>query len=187
MSDRELVLRCLRKEPGAWEAFLGAHRDAMVGAAGAALSRATGTARQDEVESAVQATLVALLEKDSAALREWQGRASLATYLRVIATRVALNTVRTERRRGALRFRPLEAAGDPAAPAPREEDPPEIAGLRAAMDQMPARDRLILKLFHLDGASYRQIATILKVPFNAVSPTLIRAREKLRVLFGDVR
>lgn len=182
MADRDLVQRCLRREPGAWEELVATQRDAMAGAAGAALARAKGAAGGEEVESAVQAALVTLVEKDFASLRAWQGRASLSTYLRVIAARVALNLVRSEKRR---RFRPLEAAGDPAAPL--QEEPADVAGLRAAMDRLPARDRLALKLFHLDGASYRQVAAVLGIPMNAVSPTLIRAREKLRVLMGGGR
>ncbi|KAF0246425.1 MAG: sigma-70 family RNA polymerase sigma [Planctomycetota bacterium] len=185
MADRDLVHRCLRREPGAWEEFVATFREALAGAAGAALKRATGAAREEDVESAVQSALVALLDKDRAALRAWQGRASLATYLRVIATRVTLNSVRTELRRGSLRFRPLEDAGDPEAPP--VEEPADIAGVRAAMDQLPARDRLMLKLFHLDGATYRQIASVLAIPLNAVSPMLSRAREKLRVLFPKSR
>jgi RNA polymerase sigma-70 factor (ECF subfamily) len=187
MPERELVHRCLRREPGAWEEFLATYRDALAGAAGAVLRRATGSAREEDVEAAVQAALVVLLENNSEVLRSWQGRASLATFLRVIATRVTLNLVRTEARRGSLRFRPLDAAGDPEAPAPLVEEPPDVAGLRAAMDRLPSRDRLILKLFHLDGATYRQIAALLGIPLNAVSPTLLRAREKLRVLFGRGR
>ncbi|MCC6738054.1 MAG: sigma-70 family RNA polymerase sigma factor [Planctomycetia bacterium] len=187
MTDRDLVHRCLRREPGAWEEFLATHREAMAGAAGAALRRATGAARPDEVEAAVQATLVALLDSDAATLRTWQGRASLATWLRVVATRVALNLARTEKRRGSLRFRPLDHAGDPEAPAPVGEEPPDLAGLKAAMDRLGARDRLILKLFHLDGATYRQVSAVLGIPVNAVGPTLLRAREKLRVLLGPGR
>ena len=52
---------------------------------------------------------------------------------------------------------------------------------------IPARDRLIVQLFHLDGATYRQIAAVLAIPLNAVSPALSLAREKLRVLFPKGR
>jgi RNA polymerase sigma-70 factor (ECF subfamily) len=188
-ADRELVDRCARREPGAWEEFLARYRETLAAAAGAALARATGRAAPDEVDSAVQTTLVQLLERDAAALRAWEGRATLAVYLRAIATKVALNQVRGEARKGWLRFRPLEDAGDPAAAAAAATttEDAEVAGLRAAMDRLPDRDRLLLKLFHLDGASYRQIARLLAVPVNAVSPMLIRARKKLRVLFGRGR
>lgn len=187
MDERDLVRRCLRREPGSWEELLADFREAIAAAAGAALQRATGAAPADDVESAVSATLTALVDNDSAALRAWQGRASLATYLRVIATRVALNLARTERRRGSLRFRPLDHAGDPEAPAPLVDEPPDLAGLRRAIERLPPRDRLLVSLFHLDGASYRQIAAVAGMPLNAVGPSLLRAREKLRVLLGGGR
>jgi RNA polymerase sigma-70 factor (ECF subfamily) len=177
--DRQLVARCVKREPGAWEEFLARFQAVLAAASGAALLRSTGRVAPDEVESAVQATLVQLLEKDAAALRAWKGRASLTAYLRAIATKVALNQARGEKRKGWMRFRPLEDAPDPEArPAP---DPGAMA---EAMDRLPERDRLILKLFHLDGASYRQIARLMEVSAGAVSPMLIRARKKLRALFG---
>jgi RNA polymerase sigma-70 factor (ECF subfamily) len=139
-----------------------------------------GSAPEDDVEAVVEAALLALVKDDQAALRSFAGRSSLAGYLSAIACKVALNHVRGERRKGWLKFRPLDVE----APAPerREEDPGRLAALRRALRELPPRDRLILELFHLDGASYKEIAPLLRVSFNAVSPALIRAREKLRAL-----
>jgi RNA polymerase sigma factor (sigma-70 family) len=98
-----------------------------------------------------------------------------------------LNHVRSERRKGWLRFRPLDAAPDSPAPEPSEADPERLAALRAALGQLPPRDRLILKLFYLDGAGYREIASLLGLSMNAVSPALIRARDRLRALLEPGR
>ena len=59
-----------------------------------------------------------------------------------------------------------------------------LTDLRHALEQLPPRDRLILKLFHLDGAGYKEIAALLGLSLNAVSPALIRARQKIRALLG---
>ena len=159
----------------------------MARAAGATLSRVLGSAAEDDVEAVVEAVLIALLKDDCAALRSFGGRSSLEGYLRAIATKVALNHVRSERRKGWIRFRPLDAAPDAPAPEPAEEDPERMAALRGALERLPPRDRLILKLFHLDGAGYKEIASLLGVSMNAVSPALIRARERLRALLGPGR
>ncbi|MBI2923371.1 MAG: sigma-70 family RNA polymerase sigma factor [Planctomycetes bacterium] len=182
MSDRALVARCLDKAPGAWEEFLAIHRGTLASAAGAALLRAQGSAPRADVDNAVQAALVELLRDGNAALRAWQGRASLAGYLRVIASRVALNQVRGELRKGFLRFRPLDGAPEPA--APEAGDAADVEALRAAMERLPAREKLILSLFHFDGATYAQIARVMGIPAGSVAPTLMRAREKLRGLIG---
>ena len=113
--------------------------------------------------------------------------ASLAGYLQAITTKVGLNHLRAERRKGWLRFRPLEAAADTPAEEPIPEDPRKLAALQRALEQLPPRDQLILKLFHLDGAGYKEIAALLGLSMNAVSPALIRARQKIRALLGDPR
>ena len=183
----DLLDRCLSGEPGAWEEFLRQYRPALERAARVTLSRALGAAREDDVEAVVGAALLALVKDDHAALRSFGGRSSLSGYLHAITTKIALNHVRGERRKGWLRFRPLELGAEAPAPAVQDDDPGRLAAVRRALRDLPPRDRLILELFHLDGASYREIAPLLKLSFNAVSPALIRAREKLRALLQRER
>ncbi len=185
--EGELIARCARRAAGAWEEFLARYRTPLARAAGATLARVLGAATEDDVEAVVESTLLALLKDDCAALRSFGGRSSLEGYLRAIATKIALNHVRSERRKGWIRFRPLDAAPDSPAPQPAEEDVGQLAALRAALQKLPPRDRLALKLFHLDGAGYREIASLLGISMNAVSPALIRARERLRALMGPER
>jgi RNA polymerase sigma-70 factor (ECF subfamily) len=185
--EAELISRCARRAAGAWEEFLARYRPALVRAAAATLSRVLGAAPQDDVEAVVEAALLALVKDDGAALRSFGGRSSLEGYLRAIAAKIALNHVRSERRKGWIRFRPLDAAPEAPAPEPSEQDPQELAALRAALGKLAPRDRLLLKLFHLDGAGYREIASVLGLTINAVSPALIRARERLRALLQPGR
>jgi len=186
--DSDLLGRCLRRDPGAWEDFLARYRDALQRAAKATLLRVVGAVREDDLDAIVEATLLAVVKDEFAALRSFAGRSSLAGYLQAITTKIALNHLRSERRKGWLRFRPLDSAADAPAPVPTEtEDPQDLTALRRAMEQLPPRDRLILKLFHLDGAGYREIASLMGLSLNAVSPALIRARQKIRALMGEPR
>jgi RNA polymerase sigma factor (sigma-70 family) len=52
--------------------------------------------------------------------------------------------------------------------------------LHRALEKIPSREKLILKLFYFDGLSYKSIAEIMRIPVNSVSPLLIRAKESLR-------
>jgi RNA polymerase sigma-70 factor (ECF subfamily) len=185
--ESELLNRCIRRLPSAWEEFLSRYRDVLERAARATLLRVVGSVRDDDVEAVVEATLLAIVKDEFAALKSFAGRSSLAGYLQAIATKVGLNHLRTERRKGWLRFRPLDAAADAAAEEPTIEDPQRLAALQRALEQLPPRDRLILKLFHLDGAGYKEIAGLLGLSMNAVSPALIRARQKIRALLGEAR
>jgi RNA polymerase sigma-70 factor, ECF subfamily len=187
--EADLLDRCVRRLPSAWEDFLSRYRDLLERAARTTLLRVVGSRRDDDVEAVVEATLLALVKDDFAALRSFAGRSSLGGYLQAITTKVGLNHLRTERRKGWLRFRPLDAAGEAPAEEPTtiEQDPERLTALRRAMDQLPPRDRLILKLFHLDGAGYKEIAALMGLSMNAVSPALIRARQKIRALLAEGR
>jgi len=183
--EAELLARCLAGGPDAWEDFLARYRGVLERAAQATLRRVVGTVRQDDLDAVIEATLLSLVQANYAPLRSFQGRSSLAGYLQAITTRIALNHLRTERRKGWLRFRPLDSVAEtPGADPSEPEDPGRLAELRRALEQLPPRDRLILKLFHLDGAGYKEIAALLGLSLNAVSPALIRARQKIRALLG---
>ena len=131
---------------------------------------------------------VRLLENDGAALRNFKGHSSLASYLTVIARRTAVRRL-TERRHGAALghvdghappgSRPAAKPEANGQPADRLADREQVARLLAAL---PDRDAEIVRRFHLAGESYREIAAGLNVPENTVGATLSRARAKLRTL-----
>lgn len=186
--ETELLARCLKRSPGAWEDFLARYRGVLERAAQAVLKRVVGAVRQDDLEAVVEAVLLNLVKDGNQALRAFAGRSSLAGYLQAITTRVALNHLRTERRKGWMRFRPLDSVAETPAVEPTETaDPQRLAELQAALEQLPPRDRLVLKLFHLDGAGYKEIAALMGLSVNAVSPALIRARQRIRALMGPGR
>jgi len=186
--EGELLRRCVRGDGRAWEEFLGRYRGILERTGRATLLRVLGRVHEDDLEAVVEAALMAIVKDDFAALRTFAGRCSLGGYLQAITTRIALNHCRSERRKGWLRFRPIEATFDLPAEEPEPEpDPDRLAGLKDALEQLPPRERLILKLFHLDGASYNEIAGLLGISANAVSPALIRARQKLRALLEKGR
>ena len=45
---------------------------------------------------------------------------------------------------------------------------------------LPERDAAIVRQFHLEGRTYREISSTLGVPENSIGPTLSRARDRLR-------
>lgn len=181
MEERELVRRLARGESRAWEQFLDQYGPTLAEAARFTLHRVLGTVRPEEVDTVVQSVLLALCDKGFHRLRLFQGRSSLKTWLTSVTCRFALNYIRTEKRKGSLRLAPLDP--DPAIPAASDPGPPpELEDLRGAIRRLSPRERLVLRLFHLDGLSYREIAAILRVPVNSVSSLLSRARQSLRKL-----
>ena len=187
MEERELVARCVRAEPRAWERFVDEYGGAVLDAARFTLRRVLGAVRDEDADNVVQAVFVALCDKNAHRLKLFQGRSSLRTWLTSVTTRFALNYIRTEKRKGSLKYVALdEAAGEipererallPGRAEEREQ-------LYAALERIPSRERLILKLFHFDGLSYKAIADVLKMPVNSISPLLLRARDSLKKEVG---
>ena len=104
--DADLVERCCRGDAGAWEEFVRAHGPAIRAAARHAFLRMRHPATDHDVENIAQDVFTALCEDYRRRLRGFQGRCSLAGWLRAVATNHALNHVRAERIR---RARSLES------------------------------------------------------------------------------
>ncbi|MEZ5319832.1 MAG: sigma-70 family RNA polymerase sigma factor [Vicinamibacterales bacterium] len=109
------------------------------------------------------------------------------THARRYLFRVATNLARDRYRRS--RVRPVTAPGEEADRAP---DPAEAgqAGvdrrldLTRAMDQLRPRDRAMLWLAYAQGASHREIASVVGVGTASVKPLLFRARRRLSALLS---
>lgn len=100
-------------------------------------------------------------------------------WLHVVAVRLAYNYLRGERRR---RAREDAAWTDPALATPVTAGEPQIAdaaAVRAALDEMGPRDRLLLGL-RAAGRPYREIAAALGVRPSSVGQLLARASARLR-------
>jgi RNA polymerase sigma-70 factor (ECF subfamily) len=138
----------------------------------------------------------ALIRNEGAALRAFQGRSSLGTYLCVIASRIALRQVvhpskaachtsdaQGERVTNHSPGFELEHVVD------HRQPPPHVAAITAEekehlserIGQLPPRQREMIRLYYLSGQSYQQISQQLQVPIGSVGPTIKRAEERLRL------
>jgi RNA polymerase sigma-70 factor (ECF subfamily) len=120
---------------------------------------------------------LAIIRDDFAVLRRFRGQSSLATYLTVVARRVVIKRLLEEK--SPTRLSELAAApeqnGDP-----RQrlvDDREEVARL---MEHLNPEEQVLVRLHHLEGKSYQQIAAALGVSENSVGPMLSRARAKMR-------
>jgi RNA polymerase sigma-70 factor (ECF subfamily) len=132
-----------------------------------------------ETEDAVQDVFLAAWRK----LDSFRGDASVATWL----TRIAINRCRSIQRRQWVRAKWLrqarEAATDAspnAGPQQRADDQETVDALRAAIRQLPQRDREVIVLHYLDEHSADEMAATLGVKKNAIEVRLHRARKRLR-------
>lgn len=148
--------------------------------------------RREDAEDLVQETLVRSLP----ALRRFEGRARLSTYLIRALTNLWKNRLRSRKRsRWVDWFRgkedddaqgPEAFAIDPA-PSPEQRIASEQRGrlVRSAVRRLEPNRRLTLLLREVEDMSYEEIAEQTGVPVGTVRSRLARAREDLRRWLED--
>jgi RNA polymerase sigma-70 factor (ECF subfamily) len=71
----------------------------------------------------------------------------------------------------------LDAAHVGTAESQRIEDREEVTRL---LRVLPPREADVIRQFHLEGKSYREISASLGIPENSIGPTLNRALDRMR-------
>jgi RNA polymerase sigma-70 factor (ECF subfamily) len=179
--DLLLVQRCTSGDVGAWRQFVDRFAGTVRAVARRYLKFHGAHADPADVDDVVQEVFLAVTRHDYRLLRNYDPTFTVKTYLGVIA--------RTEVHRLLRRRRP--AASDPAAldaavEGPGGGDAAEAVGraeeteiLHRALDDLPERDALILKLRFLRECDYRTIAARMEIPEASVGQTLFRAKQRL--------
>jgi RNA polymerase sigma-70 factor (ECF subfamily) len=160
----------------AWDAFV----DRFAPVIYAAVERTAGDRLPEPgasgAEDIVQNVFVRLLANDCRLLRAFDpARASLATYLTIIARSAALDHLRKRRPETA----PLEGQ-EPAAPAAEDAGPPAVeipAGL------LTERQRLVLHMLFDRQMSVEEVSRILGIDAQTVRSTRHKALARLREHF----
>jgi RNA polymerase sigma-70 factor (ECF subfamily) len=181
-ADRPLLEACLAGRPGAWEAFVTRFSGLFAHVAARTAGRRQLRLSAADAEDVVAEILLECLRNETAVLRSFAGRSSLATYLTVIARRVAVR--RLVRDLEAFRAVPATAALPEPAAAPTElpsrlEDREQVASL---LDRLEPDEARLVRLHHLESRSYGEISRITGLPLGSIGPALSRARTKLRGL-----
>ena len=147
--------------------------------------RYTGNAT--EAEDIVQEALTRLWIKAPTWDREWNqekaGRASITTWLYRIVVNLCIDRHRRVQPTG------LEQIAEPADDRPdaqaRLEQRATSQKVRAAIDALPERQRMVLVLYFFEGMSNAEAAALMDIGVGAIESLLVRARRQLRETLGD--
>ena len=187
-AEQALLQRCLDGDSSGWEEFLERYRPLLERTVRYTFLRCLYRIPHADVENVVQDLLARLYEKDCRRLRTYQGRCPFPAWLKSLAVRITLNTIRDEKLRGRFGGGELEDLGLQAPPDAREESAPEereeIRRLDAVLDSLGPLQKTVLKMFYYDGLSYRQISAALKIPVQTLGSMITRARARLKELMG---
>ena len=190
-ADLELAARCAAGDPAAWERFVLEYRPVLYRAADA-LDRGGGAR---EIADSLYAELYGIKDRPDdrrSLFHYFQGRSSLATWLRAVLAQRYVDRLRVQRR-----FEPLpdEDADTPAvvrvgalAAARSEPADPDRSryvtlvreALGRAIGQLAARDRLRLACYYVQELTLAETGRVLKEHEATVSRQLARTRRAIR-------
>lgn len=178
--DRRLLKECLQGLPEAWDAFV-----ARFGGLLAFIVDRTAAQRQMSLTPADRDDLLAdilleILHHDAAVLRGFAGRSSLATYLAVVARRVAVRGLArmAEKNHGRRQLVDGHAAVQSNDGQTLVADREEVELMLRGLEETEAR---LVRLHHLEARSYGEISRLTGMPLGSIGPTLARARQKMKL------
>jgi RNA polymerase sigma-70 factor (ECF subfamily) len=166
-SDRDLVRRCLEGNEAAFRELHYRHVDRVYRIVGRILGPG------GDVPDAVQEVFLEVHRS----LERFRGQAAFTTWLHRIAVHVAVTALR--RRIRARRPEVLGARPTALDPGGRIDAREEVRTLYAALDELPAKNRVAFVLFELEGLSLEEIAETLAVPLHTAAARVRRARVAL--------
>ncbi len=118
------------------------------------------------------------------ALAGFRGEASVRSWLYRIAINLSLNAVRDRSREQPTELDDDALAID-ATGADRLEGSQRAAALRAAIAELPPKQKLVLELRVFDELSFREVAALADCTENAAKVSFHFAVKRLRTLLGD--
>jgi len=180
-SDIELMLAVQAGDKEAFSVLVNRHRDAVVNLTYRYLGNRT------DAEDLAQDVFIRVHR----ARGSYRPEAKFTTWLYRVAVNASLNEVRNRKNRpthGAAQlpggesegFIPAladENAGSPPAEAERSELQRQV---RAAVEELPERQRMALLLNKFHGLSYEDLASTMEMSIPAIKSLLVRARENVR-------
>jgi RNA polymerase sigma-70 factor (ECF subfamily) len=183
--DIRLMLRVRDDEPGAFEEVVEKYQHRLV----AVLHHVVGSA--EEAEDLAQEVFLRVYRSR----KNYRARAKFSTWLFTIANNLALNALRSKKRKpavplnvrdsGPLGPRPAEQlvqADSGALPTRRLQQAELAEVVRRAVDGLNERQRVAVVLNKFEEMNYAEIAEVMSLSTKAVKSLLSRARMNLRAV-----
>jgi RNA polymerase sigma-70 factor (ECF subfamily) len=175
--DLELIQRCLSRDRQAWEALVDRSLRIVVQVARHTLHSRGLQVSTADLDDLVSEVFLELCKNEFATLRRFQGSCSFSSYLTVVARRVVVRQLvkRPQLPLATETSSHTEPSLTSQSPASSEDE------VTALLEHLSQTEADLIRLYHLEGFSYEEIATRLGLAPNSIGPTLSRAREKMRL------
>lgn len=195
-NDINLVERCIKKDLGAWSAFIKKYSNLIFISIENRLKKCGLEPQYQELED-IRQNLLASIWKDRK-LEDIKNRNDISYWLAIVSGNAAIEYLRNRlRREPAKTISLFDRIGQKELseliPAPGLVPSEELARgeiskrIEEVIGSLPTKEKLIIKLNLLHDKKYYEIAKILNLPKGTVSSYIKRAKEKLRQSLKDFR
>lgn len=179
--DGKLIQRCLAHQPGAWNDFVDRYLGLIYRIIHHTAHLRGATLRPEDVEDLAADVLLQLVADNYAALRRFQGRSSLSTYLTVIGRRAAIRLMAEKFGTGSvIKSVPADKVPEPADHDDGHQQNQSLEQVHELLSRLPRGVREVVRMYYLEGRSYEDISAQMGIPVNSIGPLLSRARQRLR-------
>ena len=183
---------CIARDEAAWREFLKVYSDCIYGSV-VNLLKKYAMYSADMAEDIYAAVIEKLVEDDCRALRNFKWNSRFTTWLISVSRNKAYDFLRAQKRAPAISLD---------APVSENEDEYinfiaddlnldhaiEVAiTVEEALERLAPGDKVILKLYYIEGLKEREIAELLDLSTDALSARKSRALQKLRKLAAKGR
>lgn len=178
--EKTLLAGCLNGEKTAWDAFVLQYSNLVYHAIKRTFGLYHAEPQPDLVDDLYQELFLAIVRDDFKKLRQFRGDqgCSLASWLRVVASRLTIDFLRRQPpRSGEVPDGLARDDPDPAEPLINKE---QERLLNKTLQTLSPRDRILLDLCYRQELPAEEIAAILKTSVSAVYTQKSRILEKMR-------
>lgn len=179
--ELHLAYACRQGEPAALARFEREH----IGPLGPVVGRVDPSAAfVDEVKQRLRTKLLVCEGQDPPKIAGYTGRGDLQTWVRVVAVREALSSLRAQRRRALVSDEPLLAleasATGPELGALKQQYREQFAeAFTAALGERSPAERNLLRLHYLHGLSIDELGTLLGIHRSSAARRIAKTRQTL--------
>jgi len=187
MNEKKLIARCIAKDERAWHRFLREYQRCILGAILSLLAKFS--IHEAEIADDIFAAVIEkLLVDDCRALKRFRWNSKFSTWLVSVARNKTYDYLRSLKRKPTVSMnKPIDEEDDEmekllASDLDLEHELEVRLTTEEALDMLPTKERLILKLYYIEGMKEREIAELLDLSVDAVSARKSRSLKKIRSL-----
>ena len=187
--DQEFLKRCISGDKKAWDHFVDRFSALIYHGVSRTLQHSSGDFSQEAAADLAQSVFVRLHEGNYRKLRQFEGKCSLATWIRMISVRTTIDYLRRNKPYLSLQgetdaettlVATLRDEGSSAEQRMEEKEAQHL--LSEIVKLLTPRERLFVELYYTRELPLRQVADIMNSSMGAIYTMKNRIREKLRKL-----